>query len=606
MNINTQDNQCNISSIPVKVKNRTFLSNYQTHCHNQHEIKYHCPYHSPQQNEKIMTTSKTSAQIYKYPEDNDINSSPEQLTYSINLNNENRRKNLKLNKLNYSYNTLYKSKSSVNAYNKSTPSNENNDVSSYINVPKKEYKQIFSYEKKNSNNNIYKNNKINNEFDSINNDDDINYQNSGRRKYINKWSKKKKSMNQQISKLNNEIKKTYSLIKSFENNDYITSEDTDKNSLNSKIDELYKENLEMKIDNAKKSKIINDYQNQKIITDMKILNQGVINEHLQNSNERRKNNLMVIQEENTNLLNKINELNDTNSIYLNKYKNLLDKYNDLLNQFKIIHEENNHLKTDKKDLIYEIQNLKAKYQNLSKAYCILMNKQCVDTTNFRNENIIDDGLNSQNDQSKLNEILNLLKVKNCNNDDYKLLHKINELNSIIKNLTEEKENFSIMFKEYKESKEKLINELKNNNKKQKNYKPYEDEIVIVKREFTYGNGKIEEKVNEINEYDKKELKKVYEMVDELNNLILVYEKIMFKYGEIRPKNNSELSCFLIFDFLNKKLSKLKLNFMINLFINKEIKDKKNYTINDNITRKHRKHRYMVNDEDDIIYKSVDK
>ena len=96
------------------------------------------------------------------------------------------------------------------------------------------------------------------------------------------------------------------------------------------------------------------------------------------------------------------------------------------------------------------------------------------------------------------------------------------------------------------------------------------------------------------------------MVDELNNLILVYEKIMFKYGEIRPKNNSELSCFLIFDFLNKKLSKLKLNFMINLFINKEIKDKKNYTINDNITRKHRKHRYMVNDEDDIIYKSVDK
>ena len=65
-------------------------------------------------------------------------------------------------------------------------------------------------------------------------------------------------------------------------------------------------------------------------------------------------------------------------------------------------------------------------------------------------------------------------------------------------------------------------------------------------------------------------------------MILIYENFFFK-RDVKPKNNKELFCYLIVQYIYKKILKIKLNAFINLIIYKECltkrqKDKTNYFI----------------------------
>ena len=66
--------------------------------------------------------------------------------------------------------------------------------------------------------------------------------------------------------------------------------------------------------------------------------------------------------------------------------------------------------------------------------------------------------------------------------------------------------------------------------------------------------------------------KYHEIIQDLSNMILIYEKFFFK-GEIKPKNNQELFCVLIVQFINEKFRKIKQNVFIHLLLNKEKDDR---------------------------------
>ena len=59
----------------------------------------------------------------------------------------------------------------------------------------------------------------------------------------------------------------------------------------------------------------------------------------------------------------------------------------------------------------------------------------------------------------------------------------------------------------------------------------------------------------------------------MNDMILIYENIIFKKN-VKPKNKKELCCYLIAEYINRKIKKIKLNTLVNLFIYKESKPKK--------------------------------
>ena len=64
--------------------------------------------------------------------------------------------------------------------------------------------------------------------------------------------------------------------------------------------------------------------------------------------------------------------------------------------------------------------------------------------------------------------------------------------------------------------------------------------------------------------------KYHEIIQDLNNMILIYENLFFKRS-IKPKNNKELFCYLLAEYINRKIKKIKMNVFVNLLINKEIK-----------------------------------
>ena len=64
-------------------------------------------------------------------------------------------------------------------------------------------------------------------------------------------------------------------------------------------------------------------------------------------------------------------------------------------------------------------------------------------------------------------------------------------------------------------------------------------------------------------------------------MILIYENFFFKKG-VKPKNNKELFCYLIVQYIKNKIKKIKLNALVNLIIYKEclsIKNDKNNIFN---------------------------
>ena len=169
-----------------------------------------------------------------------------------------------------------------------------------------------------------------------------------------------------------------------------------------------------------------------------------------------------------------------------------------------------------------------------------------------------------------------------NNNELILSYKkiIDELNNEISSL---KEIIEKNKKEMKELRDKLDNKNENKNK---NNSLYDDEIVIVRKETTvsksynYGdeskNAEISNNFSvkknlDINEGD---IIKYHEIIQDLTNLVLVYENFFFN-KEVKPKNNSELQCVLIVEYINRKIRKIKLNTLINLIIYKNTLPKRN-------------------------------
>ena len=114
------------------------------------------------------------------------------------------------------------------------------------------------------------------------------------------------------------------------------------------------------------------------------------------------------------------------------------------------------------------------------------------------------------------------------------------------------------------------------NKKGKSY--YEDEIVIINKEFTInkgvsGNEYKNSVKKEINSKDN-DIIKYHDIIQELSNMIFIYEYFLFN-KKIKPKNNHELLCFIIVQNIAKKIKEIKINtfvrFIMSIYKNKNTK-----------------------------------
>ncbi len=189
----------------------------------------------------------------------------------------------------------------------------------------------------------------------------------------------------------------------------------------------------------------------------------------------------------------------------------------------------------------------------------------------KNTNLVSDNESLLDEQKKTNKLI--------------LSHKetIERLNKEISSLKEITLKYT---KEIEELKDRI-----NNKENINNNDAFEDEIVIVNKETTYSKGyghNWNKKDEYKNRYEIKkkfdlndsEMIKYHDIIQEMSNMILIYENFFFK-RDVKPKNNKELFCYLIVQYINKKILKVKLNAFLNLIIYKECisqkqKDKTNY------------------------------
>jgi DNA repair exonuclease SbcCD ATPase subunit len=206
--------------------------------------------------------------------------------------------------------------------------------------------------------------------------------------------------------------------------------------------------------------------------------------------------------------------------------------------------------------------------------------------------------------------MNNLKEKNkrYNDDNNKLYNKLSNMQEELNYIKEENESLKSQNKSLTNDNESMLNENKNNNDAISEYKKiieklkkenndlkntlksrkynvstqsknsdYADEIVIVNKETTYSKGLFDEP-NEFNKYGQiknryeikrnvnsksDELLKYHEIIQDLSNMILIYEKFFFK-DKVKPKNNRELFCYLLIQYINEKFRKIKTNVFMNL------------------------------------------
>ena len=246
---------------------------------------------------------------------------------------------------------------------------------------------------------------------------------------------------------------------------------------------------------------------------------------------------------------KINDLTKNNDIYKRKIDNL---------NYRI-----NILNSEKNKAIKNCNNLNFLYKELTKEKNKLEKKLKDDEeklTNIKGEEEIN------------NNILNPSNKKDSNNNNNKIYNKnFYNMQNQIKKLREENNNLK---EELKSLRNKSINKAKSSE--------YEDEIVIVKKETTYSTRLFEEP-NEFNIYglinNKYEIKKnaditsdkilkYHEIIQDLSNMILIYEKFFFK-GKVKPKNNNELFCYLIVRYIYEKFKKIKWKTFLNMLYYRE-------------------------------------
>ena len=376
-----------------------------------------------------------------------------------------------------------------------------------------------------------------------------NFMNNRRKKdskYANYRSKIRNlsDINNNINNLLKRRKPYYSVNQSNKEDSKIDDENKNKNKNKINCEEVVK----IIIDKENKNKNLEDENNKYKQSNNKLLNK------LQNLKNAEKNYYLLndenikLKRENEKLRNKINTLEkDYNKIlYINdesknNFDNILSKYDQLNEDYSLLKNKYDGLKEKYNNLLKENRNLK------------IINEQ--------NENELDD-LNKKEDINlrnvdNMNNKINLLKADNndlnkenqyLKNNNKSLLKKIEELNKEIINLNEK-------IKKYEnEKKEKSI---------------YEDEIVIINKECTFsrgvsGNFTFENSIKK--DINDKDIFKYHEIIQELNNMILLYEHFFFKKG-IKPKNNKELLSFLIVQYIDRKIKKIKLNTFFNLIMN---------------------------------------
>ena len=241
----------------------------------------------------------------------------------------------------------------------------------------------------------------------------------------------------------------------------------------------------------------------------------------------------------------IDKLNSDKDSYAMKYKSnntIIKKY---------INKDDDFLNNDQDD----------DYERLETHYKILKNEN----QRLKME------LNKLNN-SNINKYLEEINT-NSNNDSNEVILSykkiVDQLNNEISSLKEMIENYK---KEIKDLRGKTGNKNMNN--------ALNDELVIVNKEATlnkdHNNMEITNNVSvkknlEITDGD---LNKYHEIIQDLNNLVLIYENFFFK-RDVKPKNNSELQCVLIVEYIKKKIRRIKLNTLINLIIYKNSLPKKN-------------------------------
>ena len=190
----------------------------------------------------------------------------------------------------------------------------------------------------------------------------------------------------------------------------------------------------------------------------------------------------------------------------------------------------------------------------------------------------------------LNGNQSLLDEQKMNNNlilSYKeTIGKLNDENLSLKKTIEK---YKKEIEEFKNKKTININNEGDDNKENKNNNSiYEDEIVIVNKETTYSKGygagtefskngefKNSYEIKKNIDLNESEILKYHDIIQDMSNMILIYENLFFK-RDVKPKNNKELFCYLIYHYINKKIQKIKLNALMNLIIYKESLPKKRH------------------------------
>ena len=266
-----------------------------------------------------------------------------------------------------------------------------------------------------------------------------------------------------------------------------------------------------------------------------------------------------------NLDKKINALNDEKIDDKKKYNNLHSLYKEVTKELnkldRRLRENDLELNNTKRDNEVNMNNLKDEnrkyYEDNSKLYNELMRMK------EENESL----MNKNNSLANNNE--SMLTERKYNSEiitSYK--DTIDKLNKEIAQL--KKENTDL--------KNTLKSRKYNISKRNSHSSQYEDEIVIINKETTYSKGlsgesnDYNDKYGRIkNRYEIKrkgditsnEILKYHEIIQDLSNMILIYEKFFFK-DKIKPKNNRELFCYLLVQYINEKFKKIKANVFMNL------------------------------------------
>jgi len=308
---------------------------------------------------------------------------------------------------------------------------------------------------------------------------------------------------------------------------------------------------------------------------------------------------------------KIDELNNEKSELNNNYLNIekkLDeesqKYNDLDIEYKTkikeitklkkkLEECDKELNDTKMENENSIRDFKTSKQKYNEDYDELNNKisemqKELNKLKRENEKLLNENKNLSNDNEELLEEQKKNKelISSYKDNIKKLKDEISSLKKTLEEYQKEIEEINIKKKiEKKRIIEKNNDSSSNNSKSKSNI--IEDEIVIVKKETTYARGygfegefdkngemqtnySVQKKVD-LNETD---IHKYHDIIQDLSNMILIYENFFFK-KDVKPKNNSELLCVLIVEYIKKRMNRIKLNALINLIIHANTLPKKN-------------------------------